>query len=237
MNMLQSFRGIVQIDYSEGGRYKSVSHWVWACHIRSLMAPNGGSYRDNVLQSHQRVQLGIRFAGDVLMQYCGRYHSCQENILIYLKSRVRDWSLFESWSLSAYQLVEPRPSYGSRLGPKIVWSMIEWTCLLWGSQLLVFRGSCWFYYWQQHRFCRMQRGYCFHSMPVSSGSFEVFHVGENTSNQHKCSPTPSLLVKYHEISALFHRRNDFDWLHHRKLIDYLHASLALSLSLSVFVFI
>ena len=172
-----------------------------------------------------------RFAGDVLMQYCGRYHSCQENILIYLRSRVRDWSLFESWSLSAYQLVEPRPSYGSRLGPKIVWSMIEWTCLLWGSQLLVFRGSCWFYYWQQHRFCRMQRGYCFHSMPVSSGSFEVFHVGENTSNQHKCSPTPSLLVKYHEISALFHRRNDFDWLHHRKLIDYLHASLALSLSL------
>lgn len=161
-----------------GGRYKSVSHWVWACHIRSLMAPNGGSYRDNVLQSHQRVQLGIRFAGDVLMQYCGRYHSCQENSLIYLSSRVRDWSLFESWSLSAYQLVEPRPSYGSRLGPKIVWSMIEWTCLLWGSQLLVFRGSCWLY-WQQHRFCRMQPGYCFHSMPVSSGSFEVFHVGEN----------------------------------------------------------
>ena len=39
------------------------------------MAPNGGSYRDNVLQSHQRVQLGIRFAGDVLMQYCGKYHS------------------------------------------------------------------------------------------------------------------------------------------------------------------
>ena len=161
-----------------GGRYKSVSHWVWACHIRSLMAPNGGSYRDNVLQSHQRVQLGIRFAGDVLMQYCGRYHSCQENSLIYLSSRVRDWSLFESWSSFCIPVGRnlARP-YGSRLGPKIVWSMIEWTCLLWGSQLLVFRGSCWLY-WQQHRFCRMQPGYCFHSMPVSSGSFEVFHVGE-----------------------------------------------------------